>query len=158
MRRGEGAVSHASHTWQPAGTMSDGQRRYVCTACRIGRTWPEATAKCGAIAVVEVDRSPAKPKKPHASIVVGAAPNRVCAVCATGYHSKHAQSRYCSQPCAKAAWNVQHAASQKRTETPMQREARAARQRARGWAKAAKAGSGPVEAAAAATGREEAAE
>jgi len=103
----------AAHAWQPRGTMDDGTRRYVCATCGVGKTWPEAEAKCGAIAAEErVDAEAVRStrwRKPFAAIVVGAVPNRVCGVCAAEYHSKHGASRYCSPACARKAWNLRHA-------------------------------------------------
>lgn len=153
-------MTHPSHDFQPAGTCDDGTRRYRCAACRIGATWPEANAKCGAIAHTDVPAKPPKAKRPHRHVVPGAPPNRVCqlASCAMPYHSTHYASRYCSQTCAKTVWNAQHAASQKRTETQAQRDARAVRQLARRRAEAARVAAETGKADDAATGRQEAAE
>lgn len=153
-------MTHESHSWFPDGNQDDGSKRYRCTACRCTKTWPEAHARCG---VILADSAPRPTNKKHkqraSSIVEGAPPNRECKVCAKPYHSKHHGSRYCSQPCAKVAWDRQHAASQSRVkETPEQREARAARQRQRKRDEAALVAAEAGKADDAATGRQEAAE
>lgn len=154
-------MTHQTHDMRPDGTCDDGSR-YRCVSCQVCATWPEARARCGAIAEEQGPRKAAKPRRlgPRSSIVEGVPPNRVCAVpgCARPYHSKHVGSRYCSQRCAKVAWDAQHNQSQRKLEARKRETGRAARQPTRSASEGSRTGAGPSEADNAAQGREEAAE
>ena len=103
----------SEHKWERAGNDDSGQGRYVCSVCRVGRAWPGTPAECGGVERVVIVRG--KFAAPKVMIRADVEPNRICGVCSRPYHSAHAGSKYCGQPCAKRAWDLQHNASQRRT-------------------------------------------
>lgn len=140
---------HASHAWEPRGNGDDGKRRFVCSTCSVGATWPEAEKPCGAafvdgrcrrvvpLTADRIARITPPPPKPH-ELYAGpyTTEQRTCGRCGVSYLRplRMGQTRYCGPTCSLEATREVRRRSGLKTrppETREQKDARLARQRVR---------------------------